>query len=356
MKAKFTAKQIANQKRAKESLTAEEYAIRMADDYAALEKIDAITDEIESARRLATDAVPATLLPRMLEIVIAQAEREYEVKYPWRDIFPVDVYDWTKKTVIIPIYTSEGIAQWYNGGGKHPNVITGMKEVSVTMYDLTAAYTLEWINVQREQGAGINTETEKLSRVFQAHDAFISDVVWTGDTAHAIQPFITHTNMGSGAVPNGDWDDGTTPATAAEILADILYAARQPFVQNRGVPEMENAQVDILLPSSQYDIADDATVNSYTNESALDMVAKKKFIRTIRSVPKLDTTAGGSGDFIIVGVFTSDNIAVVLGADKLAMPRDDGGWYIEAPYLSSTGGVHLKRPLAFWRGTGLHAT
>lgn len=355
MKFKFTHKQIANQQRAKATLSADEFALRMAADHAALPVIDEAIAEVEAAKHLAADAVPATLLPRFLEIVIAQAEREYEVKYPWRNIFPVQTYDWTKKTVVIPIFTSEGMAQWYNGGGKHPNVATGMKEVTVTLFDLSASYTLEWLNVQREQGAGINTETEKVNRVYEAHDAFISNVVWTGDTAHDIQPFITHTNMASGAVPNGDWDDGTTPATAAEMLADILYVARQPLIQNRGVPEAENARVTVLLPASMYDIADDAIVNAYSNESVLDMAARKQFIERIVSVPKLDTTAGGSADYAIAGVFSMDNIAVILGADKLAMPRDDGGWYVEAPFLSSTGGVHLKRPLFFFRGTGLHS-
>jgi hypothetical protein len=349
MKAKFTAKQRANQERAKATLSADEFALRMADDYAGLDQIN------DFLSTFSADDVPATILPRMLEIVIAQAQREYEVKYPWRDIFPVDSYDWRKKTVVIPLFTSEGMAQWYNGGGKHPNVATGMKEVTVTMFDLTAAYVLEWINVQREQGAGINTESDKVNRVYETHDAFISNVVFTGDTAHDIQPFVGHTNMASGAVPTGDWDSSQSPATAAEVLADILYVARQPFVQNRGVSEMDNAQVDVLLPASKYDLADDAIVNAFSNESALDMAARKKFIRRIVSVPVLDTAACGSGDYVISGVFVNDNIAVVLGADKMAMPRNDGGWFIEAPYLSSTGGTHLKRPLFFYRGTGLHA-
>lgn len=356
MKQQMTAKQLRVQEKAKARLTADEYSALIADANDGLAAIDAIMREVNAEKysdRLATDAVPNNLLPRLLEIVIAQAEREYEVSYPWRDIFPVDTYDWTKKTIVIPVWTSEGVARWYNGGGAHPNVATGMREVTISLRNLTASYVLDWLRVQQETGAGINTEVEMNNRVMEAHDAFISDVVFVGDAAMNIQPFVGHTNMGSGSVPNGEWD--TAGTTGQQMYDDVLYACQQMFNQNIGVAKMAKGQIqlDVLLPSSMYDIADSEIVNSYTGESVLDYLAKKTFIRSVKSVPRLDTAACGSGDYIIVGVFTNEHIAVTVGADKMAMPRTEGGWFIEQPYLSSTGGVHLKRPLSFWRGTDL---
>lgn len=312
---------------------------------------DIVMARLQAGGVATMDNVPAEILPRMLELVIAQAMREYSSFYPWREYFPVKNFPPAAGLIVQPVFSGEGIAAWYYGGPDHPNVSVGTKEITIQLKPLTLSYDLNWLDMQQASYAGVNTETEKLNEVFRGLDRFVSKVIYYGDAAVGIEPFIGHANMPSGALPYGAWD--ATTADPDEMFADVMYAVRKIEIQNPAVEEMEGKQVDVWLGPTMYNLAADSVVNPYNGETVLQKIKRQPEIRNVRKISNLDATAGGAKDYIIVGVFDEDHVVACLGYDKTPMPSSPPSWYIRKPYVSSTAGIWLKRPLSFFRGTGL---
>lgn len=354
-RAEITPKMRANMARVRPQLTADEYNDMVLDAEALITEMRSIDDEIFAARRpgnMANDAVPAGILPRMLEVVLAQAEREREVVYEWRGLFPIDRYDWRAKTVYIPVWSSEGMAAWYYGGGNHPNVAAGLRMVPITMRTESVSYTVDWFEAQLESFAGIQSEVEKVNACYRALDRFAGDVIYSGSAEAGFAAFIGHPNIAAGALPYGDWD--STPV-AEEVLADCTYAIDRVFALNDGVEGFVERKVSLWLSPTMHRLLNSLRVDTVTQDTVMTVLMKDTRLREVRAVTFLGATAGGANDYIIAGVFDQTEIAVPMGADADRMPPTEGGHFMTQPLFTTLGGIQVKRPLSFWRGTGILA-
>lgn len=296
------------------------------------------------------DAIASKLLSRALEYAVNKAIYKITNYTVWRDIFPLDTdMPAGAASKVYKIWSRAGMAQWYRGGGRHPNVAIGVTEVEIPFHNMTTAFTIDYLEMMASNYAGVNTEAEKAAACMEALDNMIEELVFLGDATVDRPGVIDHPNITEGAMPTGDWDD---TATAAQIIADCQYGIDQVANQSKNDKKFKSMLVDIMLSPELYRIISSRIANTYTDETIEKVLRKAdgKFGQFIES-PMHGTTEGGAGDNVSFGPFSDPDTNVVsLSLDGERLPPDDRGMIVEQPFASKFGRYHLKYPLRTWQG------
>ena len=297
--------------------------------------------------QLTGDATPAPLMGRALEYAVTRALYLITTYTVWRDVFPIDTdmpdgADTKKYT----IWEAAGMAAWYRGGGKHPNVAIGSKEVSIPFHSITTEFTVDWLEMIASSYAGINTEAEKARACMQYLDRKVESIVFEGDSAMNRPPLIDHPNITSGNMTTGTW----TTATAAEIIADCQYGITQIVTQCKDDADFQPMLVDIMVSPTNYRIVTSKEANSYNNRTIEGVLQTLdgKFGRFINSPKHGSIDSGTNATFGVFG--DMDTLCVSLSMDRRRMPPNDKGYLIEQPMVTKIGMLHIKYPLRFWQG------
>lgn len=293
------------------------------------------------------DAVPAALMQRALQYAVTQGIMLQTTYTVWRDIFPIDSdMPAGADTKIFTIWENSGMAEWYRGGGKHPNVAVGKREVSIPFHSLTEAFTVDWLEMLGSGYAGVNVEAEKAAAALAALDRKVENIVFLGDSSMNRLGLLDHTNITTANMTTGTW----STATAAEIIADLQYGINAVCTQAKDDEDFQNMQVDVMMDPSNYRTCTSKLANSYTNEN-IEQVLRKldgKFGRFINS-PKHGSYDSGTN--VTFGPFSDASSNVVsISMDRERMPADNRGSFIEQPFVTKLYGYHLKYPLRFWQG------
>jgi hypothetical protein len=348
----------------KKKLTQDELAMIAQDKAALAVEEKSINDMLSVARAqqalkmlqdhgLLKDATPAALTQRALEYAVAQGVYEIERYNVWREAFPLDTdmppgADVKKYT----IWSGAGIAQWYRGGGKHPNVAIGQVEKTILFHPLSVAFTVDYLEMLGSAYAGVNVEAEKAGRCYTSLDNQIEELVYIGDAAADRPGLIDHPNIATGNLPSGSWDDAGT--TAADIIADLKFMIDTIVAQSEGDKAFKGLKIYFQMAPTMYRIVTSRIANSYSDETIEGVMAKSdgRFGGFIES-PMHGTTAGGAGDYVSAGTFMDAASNVVsLSMDAVRMPVNDMGMVKEQPFVSKFGRYHVKYPLRFFQGEG----
>ncbi|MCW8965424.1 MAG: DUF2184 domain-containing protein, partial [Candidatus Pacearchaeota archaeon] len=293
------------------------------------------------------DAVPAPIMGRALEYAVTRAMYLITTYVIWREVFPIDkdMPDGadTKKFTIM---NAAGMAEWYRGGGKHPNVAIGAREVSIAFHTITTSFSIDWLEMIASTYAGVNTEAEKARACMEHLDRKVEDIVFAGDATMDRPPLIDHPNITSGNMPTGTW----STATAAEIIADCQYGITQIVSQCANDDNFQPMLVDIMVSPTNHRIVTSKQANDFNNETIEGVLRTLdgKFGRFINSPKHGSIDSGTNATF---GVFNDiDTLCVSLSMDRRRMPPNDMGYLIEQPMATKIGRLHVKHPLRFWQG------
>lgn len=293
------------------------------------------------------DAVPAALMSRALQYAVTQG---IMLQYPytvWRNVFQLDT-DMPEgaDTKVFTIWEQSGMAEWYRGGGKHPNVATGKREINIPFHSLTEAFTLDWMEMRGNAYAGINGEALKAAAALSALDRKVENIVFLGDAAMNRLGLLDHSNITTANMTTGTW----STATAAQIIADIQYGINAVCTQCTDDEDFQNMQVDVMMSPTNYRRCTSMLANSYSNEN-IEQVLRRldgKFGRLINS-PKHGSYDSGTN--VTFGTFSDANSCVVsLSVDRGLVPATRSEGFIEQPFETKLYGLHIKYPLRFWQG------
>lgn len=308
----------------------------------------AIDDAVKNAVQAGVkDAVPAALMARALEYAVTQGLYLITSYTVWRSVFPLDTdMPSGADTKIYTIWESSGMAEWYRGGGKHPNVAIGQRRVSIPFHAITEAFTIDYLEMLGSAYAGVSTEAEKAKACYEALDRKVEKIVFEGDAAMDRPGLVDHPNITSGNMPTGTWSG----ATAAQIIADCKYGINQIVTQCTDDEDFQAMKVDIMLSPLNHRRVTSIEANSYTNETIERVLQKSdgKFGKFINS-PKHGSLDSGTN--ITFGVFDDKaTICVSLSMDRERIPADVRGGFTEQPFMTKIGRLHVKYPLRFWQG------
>jgi len=301
----------------------------------------------EIRRYCIQDAVPASLMSRALQYAVTQGILQITSYSVWREVFELDTdMPAGADTKIYTIWESSGMAEWYRGGGKHPNVAVGKREVSVPFHTLTEAFTIDWLEMLGSSYAGVNVEADKAAAAMAALDRKVEDIVFLGDAAMNRLGILDHANITTAAMTTGTWSG----ATAANIIIDLQLGINNVVDQCTDDEDFQNMQVDVMMSPTNYRICTSKLANTYSNEN-IEQVLRRldgKFGRFINS-PKHGSYDSGTN--VTFGPFSDASTNVVsLSMDRERLPEDNRGAFIEQPFCTKIYGYHLKYPLRMWQG------
>lgn len=309
----------------------------------------AVQDNVQKlmAKGNIVDAVPSALMARALEYAVTQAIYLITSYTVWRSIIPIDS-DMPRgaDSKIYTIWEAAGMAEWYRGGGKHPNVSIGQRRISIPFDSITTSFTVDWLEMLGSSYAGVSVEAEKAKACFEYLDRKVESIVFEGDAAHDRPPLIDHTNITAGNMTTGTWSS----ATAAQILADCKYGITQVVTQCTDDEDFQPMMVDIMLSPTHQRMVTSYVANAYTNQTIEGVLRASdgKFGRFINS-PKHGSVDSGTN--ITFGALSDKNsICVSLSMDRERMPQDNRGHFVEQPFITKIGRLHVKHPLRFWQG------
>ena len=169
----------------------------------------------------ALDSNELAFFKKQLELILSKV---YETKYPSlsaRSMFPVSPEGGEGiDSVTYQIWDEVGVAEFIAAyAGDIPRADVSSRTVTSPVHRMAEGFGMTVDEIKKAQRTGVQLSNRKARAVRNGHEKTLNTTAFYGNALLGLQGLFSHPSIPNGAAPTLDWDDESSPATAAEILA-----------------------------------------------------------------------------------------------------------------------------------------
>ena len=278
--------------------------------------------------------------------------KTFEVVYAdlqFRSLFPVsNEADPGATHITYQVYDKRGMAKIVNNyAGDLPRADVDGREVTVPVRTIGAAFGYSIKEIKAAQLANKSLSQMRANAVKRAVEEKMNDIAFNGDDEHGLYGVLTHPNIPTSDVPNGDSGDPEwVEKTPDEILLDInsMFSETKALTKDKEIPDT------LLLPSAQWNLIATTRVTDLNMTIMQFVIANSPFISSadqIKSVPML-AGAGTAGVDVMVS-YRKDPMKVEFEIPQELdfLPEQPKNLEVVVPASAECGGLNIYFPLSF---------
>jgi len=253
------------------------------------------------------------------------------------------------KTYSYDVMTRSGAAKILAPGANDvPLVDADLKEETVKIYSIAAAFNISVQEVREAQMAGRQIEVTKADTVRKAIAEKENKIAFSGDKEHSIKGLTDAVGIQVYAVPQNEAGTSTkwSDKTGKEIVADIRKAKNTINKLNG-----HTADTLLLTPDSSEEL--EKSFNEFTQQTVLEYIRSQNWFERIETINDINGKGLAGSDCFVVLDSSPDVVQLGIPLDIMRHPQEYAFPNTKVPFEERTTGLIIRYPMAICRADGI---
>ncbi|GLC88250.1 DUF2184 domain-containing protein [Lysinibacillus piscis] len=254
------------------------------------------------------------------------------------------------KTYSYDVLTRSGAAKILAPGATDvPLVDADLKEETIKIYSIAAAFNISVQEVREAQMAGRAIDVTKADTVRKAIAEKENQIAFSGDKTHGIKGLTDAVGIQVYAVPQNGAGTSTKWAdkTGEEIIDDIIEAKSKVDLLNG-----HEADTLLLTPDAKKQLQK-KVFNEFTKQTALQYIQSEGLFQRIETINDFKGKGLAGTDCFVVLDSSPDVVELGIPLDVMRHPEEYAFPNTKVPFEERTTGLIIRYPMAICRVDGI---